>query len=631
MKNFLLALLFAASANASYIYLPPTGGGGGGTITSINGETGASQSFATGEAGTNFNIVSAGDTHTFNLPIASAVNTGKLSNTDWSAFDAKLSPSDTATFLRLDGTNSPTATISWNGQNLTNVQEGQFTNFVQSGSSTLSASVYGSNAHPGTSAYSPITAVVEGASIAPDLGVVAYSPAFTPAMRVARINGTQASPTSATNGQGLAQYIADTYDGTEIRPSGVLRFFANEDHGPGTLGTTAQLRVMQNGTTSFVETQFRSGGEIVMGIGALGPADLIQNGDGFGEIGAYGSSTFPDCGSASGGCHRFQNAYFTGGVAASESRWGTNQELTLATSGNIFPTTDDTLTVGSATNRFAQGWYNEVTATTSVRSPIHTGSTTSEGTLELRSTTDATEGAVTIKDGSLVVMGSGTDDFLTYWSGFFSGLQRLNIVSTGGETNGFNLYSVGNPGNNINVVASRGTFNAPEYLDDSDLILNFSAATNDGAFPDGASVGSFSMRATEDHSAVARGTNWSFRTVPAGSTSEVTSLSLTGNEAQVVNLHATGDVSIETAGKGLKIAEGANAKSGVATLVAGTVTVSTTAVAANSRIQLTCQDPNGGTPGAEYVSARTAATSFDITSTSGTDTCIVAWLIVDPS
>jgi hypothetical protein len=92
-----------------------------------------------------------------------------------------------------------------------------------------------------------------------------------------------------------------------------------------------------------------------------------------------------------------------------------------------------------------------------------------------------------------------------------------------------------------------------------------------------------------------------------------------------------GSAVIQGAGNGLRIAEGANAKMGVSTLVAGTVVVATTAVAANSRIMLTCQDPNGGTPGAEYVSARTAATSFTITSTNVLDTCIVAWMIVDPS
>lgn len=75
----------------------------------------------------------------------------------------------------------------------------------------------------------------------------------------------------------------------------------------------------------------------------------------------------------------------------------------------------------------------------------------------------------------------------------------------------------------------------------------------------------------------------------------------------------------------------AAARMGIATLAAGTVTVSTTAIKSNSRVFLTIQDPNGGTPGAVYVSARVASTSFTITSTSGTDTSQVAWLIIDPA
>lgn len=91
-----------------------------------------------------------------------------------------------------------------------------------------------------------------------------------------------------------------------------------------------------------------------------------------------------------------------------------------------------------------------------------------------------------------------------------------------------------------------------------------------------------------------------------------------------------GDVSLMTAGKGLKIKEGANAKMGSVALVSGTATVSTTAVSANSRIILT-GNSDGGTPGWLRVSTRVAGTSFTITSSSGTDTSTVAWVILDPA
>lgn len=97
-----------------------------------------------------------------------------------------------------------------------------------------------------------------------------------------------------------------------------------------------------------------------------------------------------------------------------------------------------------------------------------------------------------------------------------------------------------------------------------------------------------------------------------------------------LTVNETGEVIITTVGKGLSVKEGSNARMGTATLVGGTVVVSTTAVTASSRIQLT-GNSDGGTPGWLRVSARSAGTSFTITSSSGTDTSTVAWIIFEPS
>lgn len=95
-------------------------------------------------------------------------------------------------------------------------------------------------------------------------------------------------------------------------------------------------------------------------------------------------------------------------------------------------------------------------------------------------------------------------------------------------------------------------------------------------------------------------------------------------------LATDGSLTLATAGGGLLVKEGTNATMGAATLVAGTVTVNTTKVTANSRIQLTGQNASG-TAGALGVSARVAGTSFTILSTSGSDTRLVAWQIVEPA
>jgi hypothetical protein len=58
-------------------------------LTALNGLTQQVQNLAVGTSGTDFAISSATDTHTFNLPTASASNRGALSSTDWSTFNSK--------------------------------------------------------------------------------------------------------------------------------------------------------------------------------------------------------------------------------------------------------------------------------------------------------------------------------------------------------------------------------------------------------------------------------------------------------------------------------------------------------------------------------------------------------------
>jgi hypothetical protein len=58
-------------------------------LISLNNLTRQNQFFGTGTSGTDFAISSSVATHTFNLPVASAANTGKLSSTDWSTFNNK--------------------------------------------------------------------------------------------------------------------------------------------------------------------------------------------------------------------------------------------------------------------------------------------------------------------------------------------------------------------------------------------------------------------------------------------------------------------------------------------------------------------------------------------------------------
>ena len=58
-------------------------------ITSLNGLTGATQTFATGTSGSDFGITSTGTSHTFNIPNSSPGSRGLLSSTDFSTFTSK--------------------------------------------------------------------------------------------------------------------------------------------------------------------------------------------------------------------------------------------------------------------------------------------------------------------------------------------------------------------------------------------------------------------------------------------------------------------------------------------------------------------------------------------------------------
>lgn len=94
----------------------------------------------------------------------------------------------------------------------------------------------------------------------------------------------------------------------------------------------------------------------------------------------------------------------------------------------------------------------------------------------------------------------------------------------------------------------------------------------------------------------------------------------------------TGDLKLGTAGNGFYVKEGSNATMGTGTLSGGTLVVSTTKVTASSRIFLT--DTGGGVLaniGALYISARSAGTSFTVSSSNALDTSTFNWIIFEPA
>lgn len=97
------------------------------------------------------------------------------------------------------------------------------------------------------------------------------------------------------------------------------------------------------------------------------------------------------------------------------------------------------------------------------------------------------------------------------------------------------------------------------------------------------------------------------------------------------DLTIVGNLTLSTAGDGVLIKEGTNARLGTGTLNGTTeVTIATTAVTATSRIFLTVQTPHGTPAGAIYVSSRSAGVSFGVKGIA-LDTSDFAWLIIEPA
>jgi hypothetical protein len=104
-----------------------------GGISALNGLTTNTQYLAVGTSGTDFAISSVTDTHTLNLPTASATNRGALSSADWSTFNSKAplaSPTFTGTVVLPSTTSIGTVSDTEIGylDNVTSSIQTQFNN-----------------------------------------------------------------------------------------------------------------------------------------------------------------------------------------------------------------------------------------------------------------------------------------------------------------------------------------------------------------------------------------------------------------------------------------------------------------------------------------------------------------------
>jgi hypothetical protein len=186
------------------------------------------------------------------------------------------------------------------------------------------------------------------------------------------------------------------------------------------------------------------------------------------------------------------------------------------------------------------------------------------------------------------------------------------------------------PGVATDFYIYAGAGNWIHLVDSDGPILSVLGTANQITATNVAGVVTLSIPATF----IAPGSIASTTTIAAGTalSSGTTITAGTSITATLGNITATnGNLVLGTAGNKLVIATGANASVGTsAAMTAGTITIATTAVSANSII-LVSANTLAGTPGtlSAPAASRVAGTSFDIVSSSNTDTSTVNWLIIN--
>jgi hypothetical protein len=316
---------------------------------------------------------------------------------------------------------------------------------------------------------------------------------------------------------------------------------------------------------------------------------------------------------ATGSATSVVNTMLIGRGGAAQTAAHAVKIMTMRASG----TTNTSMTAGTLTLAGSQGTGTgaggDVLIATAPASG--TGSTTNAHVERMRVFADGVIGIntsnVTVNTSLRIDGGSGA-----FTSTALAGLQ-LNTYSS---INGSVLY----------FDRQRGTVASPTNIQSGDNLGFFAFRGYGGGLS--AAAGSIECTASENWSGTAWGNYLSFSTTANTTTTRTERLRIT--DAGDVKVQS-GQLSVETAGKGLSIKEGANAKMGITgTFPTGspnTVTVSTTAVTANSRIFLTAQSDPAGVNAAMTIASVTAGTSFDIRASNTAFNGTVAWMIVEPA
>lgn len=252
-------------------------------ITSLNGLTATTQTFATGTSGTDFNISSTTSTHTFNLPTASATNRGALSSSDWTTFNAKQNTITLATIG-----NSGAATFISNTLNIPN--------YTLAGLGGISLSSLSASAplsyNSGTGAFSITQASgsTNGFLSSTDwttfnnkqstitLTTTGSSGASTFISNTLNIPTYTLAGLGGVSGSGTTNYVSKWTSSSELGNSQIFDNGTNVGIGTTSVSNVASERVLQLNALSFSTFRLRNDANTVTTI-------LSNNASGWGYVG----------------------------------------------------------------------------------------------------------------------------------------------------------------------------------------------------------------------------------------------------------------------------------------------------------------------------------------------------------
>lgn len=454
---------------------------------------------------------------------------------------------------------------------------------------------------------------------------------LTGALTLAAGTGITVTPggstiTIASTSQPAGNYItALTGDGTASGPGSAVFTLATVNSSPGLFGDTSHTVIAQVNAKGLI-TGLAS---TAIAIAESQVTNLVSDLAGKQATGNYITALTGDITASGPGSVASTLATVNGnvgsfGTASSTSTFTVNGKgLITAASNTAIALAASAITSGTlATARggtnldtsASTGLAKVASGTWSVAPLVNADVSSSAAITRSKLANGGSANSVVYNNGSSVMTDTST---------FFFDGTNLGIGTAAPNTV---LNTIGNitqdsfaAGSNMQIRRANTSLASPSGITAGNIgSIQFSGYTNAGAYS--GVVAAMTAQSVDTFSPTAQGAKLSFLVTPSGTASGITGMTILDS----------GQVSLPTVGTGLSIAEGTNAKMGTAVLVTGAKVVSTTAVTANSRIQVT-SNVDGGTPGWLRVSARTAGTSFTITSSSALDTSTVAWLIIEPS